>query len=57
MVFQIIGIVLPTEQTMKSFTFISQGLCLNFTSAFTIFNEFMNDVWNDSKRSLHDHCF
>ena len=35
MVFQTISSVLATEQSIKSFTFISQGFCLNFKSDFT----------------------
>ena len=52
-VFHIIGIVLPYEQTIKSFRFIFQGFCLNFMSIFTIFKEFMNDFW----RTPHNGCF
>ena len=40
-VFQTIGIVLTTEQSIKSFTFISQAFCFNFKSTFTIFYKFM----------------
>ena len=46
-VFQIIGIVLPTEQSIKPFTFIFQRFCLNFKAAFTNFKEFMNDFRKD----------
>ena len=42
-VFQIIGIVLSTEQSIKSLAFIFQGFRLNFKSTFTVFREFMND--------------
>ena len=35
-VFQIIHIVLPIEQIIKSVTFIFQTFCLNFKSTFTI---------------------
>ena len=38
-VFQIILIVLPTEQKIKSFAFIFQIFCLNFKSIFTILKE------------------
>ena len=55
-VFQIIHIVLPTEQSIKSSTFIFQIFCLNFKSTFTILKELMNDFWNDFKRT-HDGCF
>ena len=41
-VFQIIGIVLATERSIKSFTFMFLGFCLNFKSTFTI-KEFMSD--------------
>ena len=54
--FQIIGIVLATERSIKSFTFIFLGFCLNFKSTFTI-KKFMNDFWNDFKRTRHDGCF
>ena len=37
-VFQTIGIALPTEQSIKFFTFIFEGFCLNFKSTFIIFN-------------------
>ena len=40
-VFQIIGIVLQTEQSIKSVAFIFLGFCLNLKSTFTIFKEFM----------------
>ena len=38
-VFQIIGIVLATEQSIKSFAFISEGFYLIFKSTFKIFND------------------
>ena len=41
-VFQIIGIVMATEQSKKSFIFIFQKFCLNFKSTYMIFKEFMN---------------
>ena len=56
-VFQIIGIVLATEQSMKSFTFIFQNFYLNFKSNSIIFKELMNDSWNDFRRTPHDGCF
>ena len=34
--FQIIGIVVATEQSIKSFTFIFQDLCLTFKTTFRI---------------------
>ena len=37
--FQVIGIVLATDQSMKCFTFILQGIYLDFKSTFTIFKE------------------
>ena len=40
-VFKIIGFVLATEQSIKSYTLIFQDVCLNFKSAFTIFKEFV----------------
>ena len=46
-VFQIVGIVLGTEQSIKSFTFIFQSVCFNFKSSFTIFKEFVNDFWSE----------
>ena len=55
-VFQIIHIVLPTEQSIKSSTFIFQIFCLNFKSTFTILKELMNDFRNVFKRT-HDGCF
>ena len=55
-VFQIIHIVLATEQNIKSSTVIFQIFCLNFKSTFTISKELMNDFWNDFKRT-HDGCF
>ena len=56
-VFQIIGIVLPTERSIKAFTSIAQSFCLNFKSTFTIFKELMNDFGKDFKRTPHDGCF
>ena len=55
-VFQIIGIALATERSIKSVTFIFLGFCLNFKSTFTI-KKFMNDFWNDFWRAPHDGCF
>ena len=56
-VFQIIGVVLPTEQIIKSFTFNFQDCCFNFKLTFTVFKKFMNDFWNDFRRAPHDDCF
>ena len=42
--FQVTGVVLATEQSIKSFTFVFQSVCLNFKSTFTIFKEFINDL-------------
>ena len=56
-VFQITHIVLPTEQSIKSPTFIFQIFCLNFKSTFTILKELMNEFWNDFKTTPHDGCF
>ena len=55
-VFQIIHIVLPTEQSIKPSTFVFQIFYLNFKSIFTILKELMNDFWNDLKRT-HDDYF
>ena len=55
--FLIIHIVLPTEQSIKSSTFIFQIFCLNSKSTFTILKESMNGVWNDFKRTPHYGCF
>ena len=54
---QIIGIVPSTEQSIKSFAFISQGFCFSFKSTFTIFKEFTNDVWRNLRRTPHDGWF
>ena len=54
-VFQIIGIVLTTEQSVKLFKFISQGFCLNFKSTFTFLKQFMNDfgmIYENTLRRL-----
>ena len=51
-VFQTIGIVLPTEQNINSFTFIFQSFRLNFKLTFKIFKETMNDL-----RTPHNGCF
>ena len=53
-VFQIFDLVLPTEQSIKSSTFIFQGFCLNFKSTLTIFKNFMNNFWNDFRRTPYD---
>ena len=55
-VFQISGVILATEQSIKSFSFIFLGFCLYFKSTFTI-KKFMNDFWNDFSRTPHDGCF
>ena len=44
-VFQLVHIAPPTEQSIKSSTFIFQTFCLNFKSFFTILKELMNDFW------------
>ena len=56
-VFQISGIVLATEQSIKSFTFIFQGFYLNFKSTCTIFKEFINSFWSDFRRIPLDGCY
>ena len=56
-VFQIIHIVLPTEQSIKSSTFIFQTFCFNSKSTFTILKESMNGVWNNFKITPHYGCF
>ena len=56
-VFQIISIVLPTEQSIKAFAIIFQGFLLNFKSTFKIFKKFMNVFCNDFRRTSHDECF
>ena len=48
-VFQIVHIVLPTEQSIKSSTFILQVICLNFKWTFTILKELMNVFWKISQ--------
>ena len=40
------------QESLKSFTFIFQGICLNFESNFTIFEEFMDDILNDVREHL-----
>ena len=55
-VFQIIGIVLATEQSIKSFPFIFLGFCLNCKSTFAIKKFEINDFWNDFRRTPHDGC-
>ena len=42
-VFEIIHIVLPTEQIIKFSIFVFQIFCLNFKSTFTILKELMDD--------------
>ena len=54
-VFQKIGVVLATEQSRKTFTFIFQRFCLNFKSM--IFKECINDFWCESRREPYDGCF
>ena len=56
-VFQIIRIVLPSEQSIKSSTFIFQTFPLIFRLTFTILKELMNDFWNDFKRKAHNTSF
>ena len=51
-----ISIVLPTEESIKSFTFIFQSFCLNFKSTFTTFREFVIDFWSDFRKTPHDDC-
>ena len=55
-VFQISSVILATEQSIKSFSFIFLGFSLYFKSTFTI-KKFMNDFWNDFSRTPHDGCF
>ena len=55
-VFQIFVIAMATEQSIKSFAIIFLGFSLTFKSTFTI-EEFMNDFWNDLRRTPHDGCF
>ena len=55
-VFQIGGVILATEQSIKSFTFIFLGFYLNFESIFTI-KKFMNNFRNDFRRTPPDGCF
>ena len=43
-VFQTIDVVLPTEQSIKYFTFTFQGFCLNFNSTFTIFKVYEHEL-------------
>ena len=54
--FQISGVILETEQSIKSFAFVFLGYCLYFKSTFTI-KKFMNDFWNDFSRAPHEGCF
>ena len=56
-VFQIIGIVLTAEQSIKSFTYIFQGIRLIFKSTFTIFKEFRNDFRSKFRGPPHDGRF
>ena len=51
-----VGIIVATERTIKSFTFIFLGFGLDFKSNFTI-KKFMNDFWNDFRRTSNDGCF
>ena len=55
-VFQISGVILATEQSIKSFSFIFLGFCLHFKSTFTI-KMFMSAFWNDFSITPHDGCF
>ena len=54
--FQISGVILGTEQSIKSYSFIFLGFCLYFKSTFTI-KKSMNDSWNDFSKTPHDGCF
>ena len=56
-VFHIIHIVLSTEQSVKSSSFVFQTVCLNFKSTFIMLKELINDFWNEFKRTLQDGCF
>ena len=49
-VFQVSGVILATEQSIKSFSFIFLGFYLYIKSTFTI-QKFMNDFWNDFSRT------
>ena len=51
--FQISGVILATEQSIKSYSFIFVGFCLYFKSTFTI-KKAMNDFWNDFNRTPHE---
>ena len=55
-VFQISGVILATEQSIKSFSFIFLGFYLYFKSTFKI-KMFMNDFWNNFSRTPHDGSF
>ena len=55
-VFQISGVILTTEQSIKSFSFIFLGNRLYFKSIYTI-KKFMNDFWNDFSRTPHNGYF
>ena len=52
-VFQIIGVIVATEQSIKSFTFIFLTFYLYFKQAFNI-KKFMYDFWDDFSRTTHD---
>ena len=55
-VFQISGVILAIEQSIKSFSFIFLGFCLYFKSTFTI-KKSMNDFWNHFSRTANNGCF
>ena len=55
-VFQIISIILATEQSIKSFAFIFLDFYLHFKSTFTI-KTFMNEFWNDLSRTASASMF
>lgn len=55
-VLQIVSIVLPTEQSVKSFTFIFPGFYFNFKSTFTVFIAFTNNFWNEISKAPDDSC-
>ena len=54
--FQISIVILATEQSIKSSSFIFARFCLYFKSTFTI-KKLVDDFWNDFSRTPHDGCF
>ena len=54
-VFQISGVILATEQIIKSLSFVFLGFWLYFKSTFM--KKSMNNFWNDFSRTPHDGCF